>query len=114
MVVLSYDSAVRSLLMMALYLIAASLLFKGVGLVMEMSFTNSVDSLLSGNGLSFSLPDFNFDSFSFDLILNVVKEKISEFIHVLLPSTLAAAYGNYFVNTTLANKVVYIGSSKLI
>lgn len=93
MVVLSYDKAKRTLVMMAIYLIIASFVIKGVGGILNYNLLGMTDSLLNGQGLSFSLPEinlptFNMDTFSFDILRNIVNEKIHEFVDVIFPTAM--------------------------
>lgn len=91
MVVLSYDSAKRSLLFMALYLVLASLIIKGIGYFIEINFISSLGSLTNLADFNLELPQFDFSTFSFEGIKNFITEKISELIQLLIPSTLGVA-----------------------
>ncbi|WP_260288382.1 hypothetical protein [Peribacillus aracenensis] len=106
MVVLSYDSAKRSLIMLAVYLVCASLAIKGVGHLLEYNFISGFESLLGEGKLSFELPKFNFDNLSFDLIATTLKEKIQGIINVLAGSALGIVNYALFSSTVAANKTV--------
>lgn len=86
MIILSYDTAKRSLLMMSLYLIGASLVIKGLGYLLEFNFLSAFQSLLNGTDVSLQLPEFNLDSFSFDFILNTIQGKIQEILQTIIPA----------------------------
>lgn len=88
MVVLTYDTAKRSLIMMSLYLICASLIFKGVGCLFEYNFMAAFQSFSGGIDLNFKFPKFNINSLSFDWIANSIGGKIKEVLQVLIPSAL--------------------------
>lgn len=86
MIILSYDTAKRSLLMMALYLIGASLVIKGLGYLLEFNFLSVFQSLLNDVDVSLQLPEFNIDSFSFDLIADTIQGKIQEILQTIIPT----------------------------
>lgn len=91
MVTLSYDQAKKSLIMMSIYLIVASLIIKGLGYIIEFNFVSVFQSLLDGSSINIKLPKFNFDSLSFDLIINTLEQKIQEVLQSLLPTTALAS-----------------------
>lgn len=100
MVVLSYDSAKRSLIMIAVYLICASLIIKGVGHLLEYNFIASIQSLLGNGHFSIELPTFNADSLSFDLIANTIKEKFQAILDVVVGSALGIINYAHFSKDT--------------
>lgn len=111
---LSYSSARRSLIMMAVYLVCASLIIKGVGHLLEFNFLNAIQSMLQGNGVNFTMPDFNFDNLSFDLIGNTLKEKVRGIFEVLIPSAALGVINYTHIGSSIAaNKAVVTGASKL-
>lgn len=90
LVILSYDTAKRYLIIMSLYLILASTLIKGLSFLLESNFL-LVDYLgnFTSEDLNLSkLQEFNFDSFSFEWLLNALKDKIDSFLENLIPLTL--------------------------
>jgi len=101
MIVLTYDSAKRSLIFLAIYLVLTSLVIKGIGHMIEFSFlasfsvdSFSLDSLLGGFNL-----DFDFNSFSFEGAKTLISEKIDEMMDGILPTSLGvinvlATYGS--------------------
>uniref|UniRef100_UPI0034509870 hypothetical protein n=1 Tax=Carnobacterium sp. TaxID=48221 RepID=UPI0034509870 len=104
MIVLSSDKAKRTLVMMAMYLIVASLLIKGIGEIMHYNLIDMTGSLLNGTDVKFSmpkLPDFNMDNFSFDILSNIIREKLHGFIDLILPTALGVADVGFFQGTTL-------------
>lgn len=113
MVVLSYDSAKRFLLMMVLYLVCASLIIKGIGHLLEYNFISAFQSMLGGKSISFSLPEFNMDSLSFEWLANTFKEKVEEIITVIIPSTLGIANYAQISQAVAANKAVIAGTTKV-
>lgn len=94
MVVLSYDSAKRSLLFTALYLVLASIIFKGLAHVIEInligSFT-SLDSLLNFTDWNIELPQFDFSTWSFEGIKIYLSDKITDLVNMLIPGMIGVA-----------------------
>ena len=110
MIVLSYDNAKRSLFNMAVYLICTSLIIKGFGYLIEFNAIQSVQALISGQGINFSLPEFNMDSLSFDMIQNTIKEKFQEIVTVLIPSTIGFVNAQYLYSMATSNQLLYATS----
>lgn len=116
MIVLSYDKAKRTLIMMAVYLIIASLVIKGVGGILNYNLVGMTQSLLNGQGINFSLPDFelptfNMDTFSFDMLRNTINQKVHEFVDLILPATLGMidiglSQSNKFQTLFWKNKII--------
>ncbi|RBP59290.1 hypothetical protein DES36_11915 [Alkalibaculum bacchi] len=86
MIILSYDRARRSLLMMSLYLVGVSLVIKGLGYFLELNFLSIFQSLLDGTKFSLKVPKFNMDSFSFSLLINAIEGKIQEILQTVIPT----------------------------
>lgn len=115
MVVLSYETAKRSLIRMSVYLVCTSLVIKGVGWFLEFNFMSVFQGLLGGDieSFSFKLPEFNMDSISFDWILNEIKEQVQEIINVLIPSSLGMINA-HLLYTLTTNKAFLTGVTKII
>lgn len=116
MVVLSYDTAKRSLIMMAVYLVCISLLIKGVSHLLEYNVSNAFQSLLNGSDFTISLPEFNWDSLSFEWIASLVREKVQnvvyELLHVILP-TIIGTIDLMWLRTFSTKQAISLGTRKL-
>lgn len=88
MVELSYDKVGKTIILMSVYLIMASVAFNVLASVLQFNIMDISQSLLNGGNIEFSLPplpDFNIDNFSFDLLKVWVNEGIHKFIDVIFP-----------------------------
>lgn len=115
MVVLSYNSAKRSLLFMALYLVIASLVIKGLGYVIEFNFTqvfSSIGSLTNFADFNFELPQFDFSTLSFEGIKTFITEKISDFIQILMPAFVGVM--NFAASTSTTPAVVHFDKTMMV
>ncbi|MEY8742810.1 hypothetical protein AB9M62_25435 [Bacillales bacterium AN1005] len=110
--VLSYGSAKRSLIMMAVYIICASLIIRGIGHLLEYNFITGIESMLSGHSFKFELPKFNIENLSFDLLATTVKDKINGFVQVIMGSALGVVNYAHF-NSAAAGKAVAAGAAKV-
>lgn len=97
MVVLSYDTAKRSLIMMAVYLVCISLLIKGVSHLLEYNVSNAFQSLLNGSDFTISLP---------------VQNVVYELLHVILP-TIIGTIDLMWVRTFSTKQAISLGTRKL-
>ncbi|APC50384.1 hypothetical protein BME96_19060 (plasmid) [Virgibacillus halodenitrificans] len=91
MVVLSYDSAKRSLLVMALYLVITSLIIKGLGFVIELNLAQAFSSLGSITNIAdfnLDLPKFDISTLSFESAKSFILDKLNELVQMLLPAAL--------------------------
>lgn len=99
MIILSYDKARKSLLMMAIYLICTSIVFKFIGLAFEYNFQSLLGSVSFNQDFNLSLPTFNFDTMSFEWIIESIRAKINEILQLILPATVG------FVDLTFFNSL---------
>lgn len=108
--ILSYGSAKRTLIMVAVYLICASLIIKGLSHLLEFNLMTNVQSYFSDEKINFQLPKLNLDSLSFDLISNTIREKIDGFLDIIFGSALGMINFVHFNGT----KTALAGATKLV
>lgn len=117
MIVLSYDTAKKHLLILVLYLIAASLLIKGIGVFLNYNVIEVFSSISGNMDLSslsnISLPEFNKDSLSFDWIIKAITEFIDGITAALIPASVAMAETTT-AGTILTHKVIGLKTAKFI
>lgn len=114
MPVLSYDTAKRSLIRTSVYLVSASLVIQGVGHLLEFNVISAFQGMLAGDMDHFSLqlPEFNMDSISFDLVAAKIKEKIEEFISIVVPSGIGLI-NVQLLHAATTNKAVVTGATQV-
>ncbi|PGM17230.1 hypothetical protein [Bacillus thuringiensis] len=99
--VLTYSSAKKQIIFMALYFVITGIVIRLIGYSLQGSlsaFTQAgIGDLLSGNfsvkdmfHFDFSLDMSQFDGFSLNMWVVFVKDKIHNFINDLMPTTLGA------------------------
>ncbi|MEC2988452.1 hypothetical protein P9Z41_24285, partial [Bacillus cereus] len=99
--VLTYHSAKKQIIFMALYFVITGIVIRLIGYSLQGSlsaFTQAgIGNLLSGNlslgdmfHFDFSFDTSQFDGFSFNMWIVFIKDKIHSIINDLLPTTLGA------------------------
>lgn len=104
MVVLSYDKARRTIIMMAVYLVLVAFAVRGLSVVLNHNLTSMIDSATNGSGIRLSLPtlpEFNLDSFSFEMLKSIMTEKAHKFIDVIFASAVGFANAGLLKNQLL-------------
>lgn len=107
--VLTYNSAKKQIIFMALYFVITGIVIRLIGYSLEGSLSAltqaGVDNLLSGNlsfsdmfHFDFSFDTSQFDGFSFNTLVVFIKEKIQSVINDMMPTTLGA------INMLMLNK----------
>lgn len=115
--VLTYNSAKKQIIFMALYFVITGIVIRLIGYSLEGSlstFTQAgIGNLLSGNlsfgdlfnfnfDFDFSFDTSQFDGFSLNMWIVFIKEKIHSVINDLMPTTLGA------VNMLMLNKYLTV------
>ncbi|MGA4465965.1 hypothetical protein ACPA2L_25505 [Bacillus bombysepticus] len=99
--VLTYNSAKKQIIFMALYFVITGIVIRLIGYSLEGSLSAltqaGIGNLLSGNlslgdmfHFDFSFDTSQFDGFSFNMWIVFIKDKIHSIINDLLPTTLGA------------------------
>ncbi|HDR4368599.1 MULTISPECIES: hypothetical protein [Bacillus cereus group] len=107
--VLTYNSAKKQIIFMALYFVITGIVIRLIGYSLEGSLSAltqaSIGNLLSGNlsfgdmfQFDFSFDTSQFDGFSFNTLVVFVKDKIQSVINDMMPTTLGA------INMLMLNK----------
>ncbi len=113
MVVFSFDKAKRTIILMAVYLVCTSFLIKGVGYLMEYNFTGMFTSLLNGYEFKVSLPEFDQNTYSFDILANIFKEKVQDFMNIILPTSIGLIEHGMTASIS-SERLIKLGSRNLI
>lgn len=111
--VLTYNSAKKQIIFMAIYFVITGIVIRLIGYSLEGSlsaFTQAgIGNLLSGNlslgdlfHFDFKFDMSQFDGFSFNMWLVVIKDKFNSIINDLMPTTLGA------VNVLMLNKYLTV------
>ena len=99
--VLTYNSAKKQIIFMALYFVITGIVIRLIGYSLQGSLSAltqaGIGNLLSGNlslgdmfHLDFSFDTSQFDGFSFNMWIVFIKDKIHSVINDLMPTTLGA------------------------
>ncbi|HDR6259331.1 hypothetical protein ABR780_26605 [Bacillus cereus] len=99
--VLTYNSAKKQIIFMALYFVITGIVIRLIGYSLEGSLSAltqaGIGNLLSGNlslgdmfHFDFSFDTSQFDGFSFNMWIVFIKDKIHSIINDLMPTTLGA------------------------
>ncbi|WP_324656131.1 hypothetical protein [Bacillus cereus] len=99
--VLTYNSAKKQIIFMALYFVITGIVIRLIGYSLQGSLSafaqSGIGDLLSGNlslgdlfHFDFSFDTSQFDGFSFNMWIGFVKDKIHSFMNDLMPTTLGA------------------------
>ncbi|EJR50084.1 hypothetical protein COO05_23710 [Bacillus toyonensis] len=111
--VLTYNSAKKQIIFMALYFVITGIVIRLIGYSLEGSlstFTQAgIGNLLSGNlslgdlfHFDFNFDTSQFDGYSFNMWIVAIKDKFHSFIDDLMPTTLGA------VNVLMLNKYLTV------